>query len=62
MPNCNDTYFIYKSKGFPLGKLSVNLNIENSFYEEVFINQFELILGNRQIQTKIPFDNKKIGQ
>ena len=41
----NNTYFVYQSNIFPIGKLSVNLNIKNIFHEEYYTNRFELLLG-----------------
>lgn len=58
----NQTYFIYHSKYFPIGKLSVHFNIENIFFEEIFKNNFELILGEKQISIKIPFNKTKLGK
>ena len=58
----NNTYFVYQSNIFPIGKLSVNLNIKNIFYEEYYTNHFELLLGDSHIEIKLPFDKTKLGK
>lgn len=57
-----DTYLVYKSKGLPIGKLSIQLNIENLFFEEIFNNKFEMVLGEKQLSMKIPFNKNHLGK
>lgn len=57
-----ETYFVYKSKGLPIGKLTVNLNIENVFFEEIFQSCFDVILGESQITTKLNFNQNNLGK
>ena len=58
----NKTYFVYQSNIFPIGKLSVNLNIKNIFHEEYYTNHFELLLGESHIEMKLPLDKTKLGK
>ena len=58
----NNTYFVYQSNIFPIGKLSVNLNIKNIFHEEYYTNYFELLLGESNIEMKLPLNKTKLGK
>lgn len=57
----NNIFLIYESKGLPIGKLSVDLNIKNTFYNEIYQNQFDIILGEKKIVIQLPFTKIKLG-
>lgn len=60
--NGDDFFFVYQSKGLPFGKLSVLLNIENLFFDEIYQNSFEMMLGEKEIKHKIPFNHNYLGK
>lgn len=60
--NEDNTLLIYKSKLFPFGKLTIDLNIKNNFFEDIYNNHFDLILGKKKIITTLPFNKNKIGK
>lgn len=60
--NEDNTLLIYKSKLFPFGKLTIDLNIKNNFFEDIYNNHFDLILGKKKIISTLPFNKNKIGK
>lgn len=62
LSNGNDLYLFYQSNGLPFGKLSISLDIENLFFEEVYQSSFEMILGEKEIKHKIPFNQNNLGK